>query len=302
MSSDAIANDAIPKCVPPDFNPRKPTIEFPDLACDCHAHVCGPQTKYPYAVQRIYTPSDCLVADYEHLLDLLGIARAVLVQPSFYGADNAAMLAAMRAARRPMRGVAVIDDDVADRELEALHAAGIRGVRFNIVDLAHGKGELPLARIQTIAARIKPLGWHIEFLMHVDECPDLDRKFDELGVDVVFGRLGYVRTDKGLADPGFQALLRLLKAGRAWVKLTGPYRISTVGAPHPDTTLFAHALMDAAPTRVVWGSDWPHVRAAWSIPMPKDADLADLMMEWAPDAALRRQVLVDNAATLYGFD
>jgi 2-pyrone-4,6-dicarboxylate lactonase len=297
-----MAKDTIPKCMPPDFNLRKPTIEFPDLACDCHAHVCGPPTKYPYAAQRIYTPCDCLVADYEHLLDVLGVARAVLVQPSFYGADNGAMLAAMRAARRPMRGVAVVGDDVADRELEALHAAGIRGVRFNIVDLAHGKGELPLARIKTIAARIKPLGWHIEFLMHVDECPDLDRKFDELGVDVVFGHLGYVRTDKGLADPGFQALLRLLKAGRAWVKLTGPYRISTMGAPHPDTTPFVHALMDAAPTRVVWGSDWPHVKAAWSVPMPKDADLADLMMEWVPDPALRRQVLVDNAATLYGFD
>src|SRR5262249_44770537 len=185
MSSDPIAERAIPKCMPPDFNPRKPGIEFPDLACDCHAHVCGPETKYTYSSQRIYTPCDCLVSDYEHMLDVLNIGRAVLVQPSFYGSDNAAMLAALRAARRPMRGVAVVHDDVADGELEALHAAGVRGVRFNIVDLAQGKGELPVGRIRAIAARIKSFGWHIEFLMHVDEFPDVDRTFDSLGIDVV---------------------------------------------------------------------------------------------------------------------
>jgi 2-pyrone-4,6-dicarboxylate lactonase len=302
MSSDAIAKDAIPECMPPDFRPRKPTIEFPDLACDCHAHVCGPAKIYGYTAQRIYTPCDCLVEDYEHLLDVLGVARAVLVQPSFYGADNGAMLAAMRAARRPMRGVAVVGDDVTDAELETLHAAGIRGVRFNVVDLAQGKGELPIATIRAIAARIKPFGWHIEFLMHVDEIPDLDRTLGALGVDIVFGHLGYVRTDKGLADPGFQSLLRLLRTGRAWVKLTAPYRISTQGPPHPDTTPFARALLAAAPTRLVWGTDWPHVKAAWSIPMPKDAELAELLTEWIPDAGLRRQVLVDNAAALYGFD
>jgi predicted TIM-barrel fold metal-dependent hydrolase len=138
--------------------------------------------------------------------------------------------------------------------------------------------------------------------MHVDECPDLDRTFADFPVDVVFGHLGYVRTDKGVGDTGFQALLRLLKSGRAWVKLTGPYRISTLDAPHPDTTAFAHALLAAEPTRLVWGSDWPHVKGEWSIPMPNDADLADLLQTWIPDANLRKQVLVDNAARLYGFD
>jgi 2-pyrone-4,6-dicarboxylate lactonase len=296
-----MTSDAIPRCMPPDFKPRKPTIEFPPLACDCHAHVCGPENTYGYTAQRIYTPCDALVTDYEHLLDVLGVARAVLVQPSFYGDDNSAMLAAMRLARCPMRGVAVVKDDVTERELEVLHEAGIRGVRFNIVDVAQRKGELPLARIRNVAERIKPFGWHIEFLMHVDEFPDLDRTFGDFPVDIVFGHLGYVRTDKGLGDPGFQALLRLLKGGRAWVKLTGPYRISTSGVPHADTVAFAHALLAAESTRLVWGSDWPHVKAAWSIPMPKDAALADLLTAWVPDDDLRRQVLVDNAAALYGF-
>jgi len=292
---------AIPRCMPPDFMPRKPDITFPAAAIDCHAHVCGPEKLYDCIAERIYTPCDALVTDYEHLLDVLGIARAVLVQPSFYGADNAAMLAAMRAARRPMRAVAVVKDDVGERALQDLHDAGVRGVRFNVVDIAHGKGELPMDRIRNIARRIAPFGWHIEFLMHVDECPELDRMLGDLPVDVVFGHLGYVRTDKGVGDPGFQALLRLLKGGRAWVKLTAPYRISTAPPPHADTTAFAHALLAAAPARLVWGTDWPHVKASWSIPMPKDADIADLLMTWVPDAALRRQVLVDNAASLYDF-
>jgi predicted TIM-barrel fold metal-dependent hydrolase len=288
--------------MPPDFKPEKPTIEFPPFACDCHAHVCGPETLYGYTAQRIYTPCDTLVTDYEHLLDVLGVARAVLVQPSFYGTDNSAMLAAMQGARRSMRAVAVVSDEINEHELAALDEAGVRGVRFNIVDVANGKGELPHGRIRAIADRIKPFGWHVEFLMHVDEYPDLDRVFSDFPVDVVFGHLGYVRTDKGVGDPGFQSLLRLLKAGRAWVKLTAPYRISTSGAPHSDTTPFAHALLAAEPARLVWGTDWPHVKAAWTIPMPKDADLADLLLEWVPDADLRKQVLVDNAARLYGFD
>jgi 2-pyrone-4,6-dicarboxylate lactonase len=296
-----MASDVIPECMPPDFNPRKPNVEFPPLACDCHAHVCGPARLFGYSPQRIYTPVDCLVTDFEHLLDVLGIARAVLVQPSFYGSDNTAMLAALRSARRPMRGVAVVTSDVTDRELGALHEAGVRGVRFNVVDVAEPKGELPLHNIRRIAERIKSFGWHVEFLMHVDEVPDLDRVFGDFPVDLVFGHLGYVRTDKGVADPGFQALLRLLKTGRAWVKLTGPYRISMTGAPHQDTNNFAQALLDTAPTRLVWGTDWPHVKAHWGIPMSKDADLAELLAVWIPDAERRRQVLVDNPASLYGF-
>jgi 2-pyrone-4,6-dicarboxylate lactonase len=296
-----MTTDAIPECTPPDFNPRKPRLQFPPLACDCHAHICGPQRLFPYAPQRIYTPCDCLPSDYEHLLDVLGVTRAVLVQPSFYGCDNSAMLAAMRSARRPMRGVAVVNDDITERELQDLHEAGIRGVRFNLVDVAEGSGELPLDRIRKIAERIKSFGWHVELLMHVDECPGLDREFDNFPTDVVFGHLGYVRADTGLGDPGFQALLRLLKSGRAWVKLTGPYRISTLAPPHLDTVAFAHALLATSASRLLWGTDWPHVKAAWSIPMPSDGDLADLLSDWVPDADLRRLVLVENPAALYGF-
>jgi len=298
----AVADDDIPVCARPDPAPRAPRFKFPPLACDCHAHNCGPQAVYKYIPERIYSPPDALLADYQAVLRALGCERAVLVQPSFYGRDNSAMLAAMKAAGPAFRGVAVIGDDVSTRELEALHAAGIRGARLNIVDVREGKGVLPMERIATLAKRIAPFGWHIEFLMHVDEYPDLDRKLDGLPVECAFGHLGYVRTTKGPATPGFQALLRLLRDGRAWVKLTGPYRISPQTMPHADTNAFAHALLEAAPERVVWGTDWPHVMVRWTIPMPNDGALADLLDAWIPDAAVRERVLARNPARLYGWD
>jgi 2-pyrone-4,6-dicarboxylate lactonase len=290
-----------PRCAQPDPAPHPPRTPFPPLACDCHAHICGPQATYGYISERIYTPPDALLPAYRHLLNVLGCGRAVLVQPSFHGADNRAMLAAMGEAGGNFRGVAVLADDASERDIAALHAAGVRGARLNIVDVKTGKGELPLARIERLADRIKPFGWHIEFLMHVDEFPELDRMLARPPVDCVFGHLGYVRADKGVQTPGFQALLRLLRAGRAWVKLTGPYRISTGPLPHVDTQPFADALVAAAPDRLVWGSDWPHVKTEWTIPLPNDGDLADLLARWVPDADVRTRVLVDNPARLYGF-
>jgi 2-pyrone-4,6-dicarboxylate lactonase len=301
MSMSASNPTEAPPCAPPDPAPRPPRSKFPPLACDCHAHICGPQGTYGYIAERIYTPPDALLTAYYRLLATLGCERAVLVQPSFHGTDNRAMLAAMQAAGATFRGVAVLGDDAGEREITALHEAGVRGARLNIVDVKTGKGELPLAHIERLADRIKAFGWHIEFLMHVDEFPDLDRVLARLPVDCVFGHLGYVRADKGTATPGFQALLRLLRAGRAWVKLTGPYRISTGPLPHADTHAFAHALVAAAPDRLVWGSDWPHVKTEWTIPMPNDGELADLLEAWVPDEELRKRVLVDNPARLYGF-
>jgi 2-pyrone-4,6-dicarboxylate lactonase len=297
----AIADKDIPVCAPPDPAPRAPKFAFPPLACDCHAHICGPQATYEYIPERIYTPPDALLADYRRLLGALGCARAVLVQPSFYGTDNSAMLAAMKAAGPAFRGVAVIGDDATAHDLEQMHAAGIRGARLNIVDLRDGKGQLPVERIERLADRIAPFGWHIEFLMHVDEFPTLDRILDALPVHVVFGHLGYVRSEKGTAVQGFQALLRLLRSGRAWVKFTGPYRISSRTLPHSDTNEFAHMLLAAAPDRIVWGTDWPHVMTKWTIPMPNDGALADLLGDWIPDPAMRNRVLADNPASLYGW-
>jgi predicted TIM-barrel fold metal-dependent hydrolase len=186
----------VPVCAPPDPHPRTPKFELPPFSCDCHAHICGPQSVYHCIPERIYSPPDALLPEYSRVLAALGCSRAVLVQPSFYGTDNSAMLAGMKTAGQAFRGVAVVADTATARQLEAMHAAGVRGARLNIVDVREGKGQFPIERIESLADRIKPFGWHIEFLMHVDEFPDLDVTLGTLPVDVVFGHLGYVRTEK----------------------------------------------------------------------------------------------------------
>ena len=291
---------AAPPCIAFDANPRAPKVELPPGATDCHAHICGPAARYDYFTERIYTPPDALLADYQKMLATLGVERAVLVQPSVYGTDNSAMLDAMRAGGAKLRGIAVVADDVAASELKRMHDAGVRGVRVNIVDVKdRNAGTLPLAALKKVALKIKPFGWHMEFLMHVDEFPDLDQMLADFPVDTVYGHFGYMRTDHGTRNPGFQALLRMMQAGRAWVKLTGPYRISVQPMPHTDTNAYAHSLLRAAPAQVVWGSDWPHVMVKGA--MPNDGDLADMLGTSIPDLTLRRQVLVDNPARLYGF-
>jgi predicted TIM-barrel fold metal-dependent hydrolase len=292
--------DPAPLCAAPDPAPRHPKFKLPPLACDSHFHVFGPDSMFPYYPKRIYTPPEAPLSTYLRLLGILGAERAVFIQPSVYGADNRAMLAALAQAGDRFRGVAVVGESVTDSELEKLHAAGVRGVRINVVDVAEAKGVIPMAPLKRMAERIKPLGWHVEFLMHADEFPNLDGLFADFPVDIVLGHLGYMRTDKGMDAPGFQALLRLMRAGRCWVKLTGPSRITTTVMPYPDVTPFAHALIDAAPERVIWGTDWPHVIIKGA--MPNDGDLCDLLLEWVPDEDTRTKVLVHNPARLYGFN
>ena len=288
-----------PPCAAPDFAPRQPQLKVPAGSCDCHAHILGPAARFPYSDERVYTPPDCLLADYRAMLTALGLARAVLVQPSVYGSDNRVLLNALDAMQGAWRGVAVVEPDVSASALQEMHAAGVRGVRVNVVDVQSNKAVLPLKQLRGLAERIAPLGWHMEFLLHVHEFPRLDQQLAGFPVDVVFGHLGYLPTHLGIGDAGFQALLRLLQAGRAWVKLTGPYRISGSKLPYADVAPFAHALLDAAPRQIVWGSDWPHVMVKGA--MPNDGDLMDMLSTWIPDPSIRHQVLVSNPERLYGF-
>jgi 2-pyrone-4,6-dicarboxylate lactonase len=284
----------------PDGNPRTPRIAVPPLACDCHAHVFGPEERYPLIAAALYgAPDRADAAAFRRMLDAVGIGRAVLVQPSAYGTDNRAMLEALAADRRRLRGVAVVPLNVDGRTLEQLHASGVRGVRCNIVDLRSGAGRLPREALLSLAQRVKPFGWHVELLMHVNEFPDLDREFANFPVDVSFGHLGYLPSASGTQDAGFRALLRLVRDGKAWVKLTGPYRLTGQEMPYPEVEPFAQALVEAAPGRLLWGSDWPHVMVKSA--MPNDGGLLDLLTRWIPDEALRRRVLVDNPAALYEF-
>jgi len=291
-----------PLCQAPDPEIRSPQIAFPSGAIDCHAHICGPATKFAYAQERIYTPPDATLENYQALLKMLGIKRAVLVQPSVYGTDNRAMLAALQAYPTQFRGVAVISnqiDQVSDRYLEELHLAGVRGIRCNIVDVADKSAGLPIQMLKALAQRIKPFGWHLELLMHVNEYPHLATVFEHFPVDLVFGHFGYSHAKHGVHDKGFQGLLELMRSGQAWVKMTGPYRICDGNLPYTDMRPLNDAVINANPTRLIWGSDWPHVMVKKQ--MPHDADLCDLLGAWVSDKSLRKTILVDNPCILYDF-
>jgi predicted TIM-barrel fold metal-dependent hydrolase len=289
-------------CPPPDRNPRPPRPRLPPGACDAHAHICGPAAAFPYANERIYTPPDSTLEDYLHLLATLGVDRAVLVQPSVYGTDNSALLDALSRHRSGLRGVAVMKPDIDVSELRALNDAGVRGVRFNLVDHTGERNVVPENIIPALARIIAPLGWHIEFLVNLDEAPRFAEQISGLPVDVVVGHLGYPRSGAGpwSSAASLDNFLRLFETGRCWAKLTGPYRISTApDLPYADVTPLAHRLASVNPERLIWGTDWPHVMN--KKPMPNDGDLTDLIADWLPDAALRERVLVANPAALYDF-
>jgi predicted TIM-barrel fold metal-dependent hydrolase len=290
---------AAPLCAGPDPRPRKPSFTLPPGATDTHFHIFGPMTQYGFSQKRIYTPPDALLADWQRLADTLGVERGVIVQPSVYGADNSVTLANLKAMNGKWRAVVVVEDSITDKRLEAMHALGVRGIRFNVVDVAAEQGVLPMKRVRHIAERIAPLGWHVQFLMHVDDYPDLEKMFDGFPTDIVIDHFGYMKAAKGTQHPNFQAFLRLMKGGRCWCKFTGAYRISAHDMPYPDVTPLAHAIIEANPDRVVWGSDWPHAKHDGA--MPNDGEMCDRLLEWVPDTVIRNKVLAANPATLYGF-
>ncbi len=300
--SGSIARGEAPYCAPPDPELRAPKVRLPALACDVHAHICGPGRQFAYARERIYTPPDALVPDYAKLLRTLGCERAVLVQPSVYGTDNTVLLAALQALRAEgidCRGVAVIDRTIEDGDLRRLHDAGIRGIRFNLVDVANPQVALPVEAMRTLCTRVAALGWHAELLVHVDDHPDLDMIFDNWPVDIVIGHLGYCRLGQGRQCDGFKAMLRLARDGRCWIKMTAPYRISSSDPPYPEAGEFARALVESVPQRLIWGTDWPHVMVTKK--MPNDADLCDLFAGWVVDDEERRAMMATNAGELYRF-
>lgn len=280
---------------------QPPRTVLPAGACDCHMHVYD--GRYPAVPGAKLLPPDATVADYRRLQQRTGTRRTVLVTPSTYGTDNRCMLdglAALRGATgEEARGVAVVDMATADAELERLHALGVRGIRLNLSQgVSNAAGELlPLAR------RIAPLGWHVQLLMAPDLLATLAPVLQALPVPAVFDHLG--RIPPGLAGrhPAHSLLLDLLGAGRAWVKLSGGYIVSERHAvDDPALHALARSYLDAAPERVVWGSDWPHATASAGVqPMPDDALQLDVLAGWARNAGTLRHVLVDNPEALYGF-
>lgn len=274
----------------------QPSFRLPPGSCDCHAHILGPQTRYAYDPKRRYTPPDALLADYIRMLTVLGVKRAVLVQPSAYMTDNSAMLDALHESPLPMRGVAAVDPSVSDAELERMHAVGVRALRVNFrVDNGVGSDAIP-----SLASRIAPLGWHLQLRIMSENYADVRRMLDgSLPVDIVVDHIGQVPVEQGLGGKEFQALLALVRTGRVWVKLSAPMRMSRQELPYADVTPFVRELVAAAPGQMLWATDWPHTTITTR--MPDDGALADLLLDWIPDEATRLRVLVDNPAKRYGF-
>lgn len=292
-----IGESYIPVCAPADPDPHPPRFTPPPGSCDCHAHVFGPVERYPFTRHRTYTPPPASLDDYRHMLATLGLSRGVIVQPSVYGTDNRATLDAVRAGGENFRGIVVIDETLDDREMERMHAAGVRGVRINLLF----KSGIEVSDVKRLAERIAPFGWHLQMLVDVSEFADLRATLGSLPVDVVFDHLGHMPTSIGVDHPGFQEMLSLLADGRAWAKISGAYRITAgTAVPYPDVAPYARAIIAANPERVVWASDWPHPYV--NIPMPNDGDLLDLLDEWTPDAAARDRILAENPKRLYGFE
>jgi 2-pyrone-4,6-dicarboxylate lactonase len=284
-------------CMPPDPNLRRPRFTPPAKACDAHCHVFGPAAVFPYADDRTYTPPDAPKEKLAELHAMLGIERAVIVQASCHGADNRATLDAIASSGGRYRGVAIVDDSFDDRQAEQLHAGGIRGVRFNFVKHLGGVPDLDV--FHRTLDRITPLGWHLVLHMDAGDLLEFHDMLDGLKLPFIIDHMGRVKAGAGLDQPPFLALLELMKHDNAWVKVCGSERVSTAGPPFTDSAPFAAALVEAAPDRVLWGTDWPHPNIAKD--MPNDADLVDLIPLFAPDPDQQRRLLVDNPERLYDF-
>ncbi len=282
-------------CQAPDPDVRAPKDKTPPGATDTHFHLFGPASRYPYAEGREYTPPDATPEAARHVFDTLGIERVVVIQPSVHGTDNRCQLERGAEIGLPMRAIVVASRETSDRDLARMQEQGACGMRFI---LAHAGG-LPPADLEFYADRMKEIGWHIQLMVKPHQLVELAPRLAKLSCVMVIDHMGMVRPADGLQQPAFRALLDLLKADHCWAKITGAYRLSEQGPGYPDLIPFARALVDAAPARVVWGSDWPH--AAFKGRMPNTTDLLDLLGSWIPDAAMRQRILSDNPAALYGF-
>ncbi len=278
----------------------------PPNSCDCHVHVIGPKGRFPLPATRRYTPSDATAAELAAMLKRLGMTRVVIIQPSFYGTDNACTLDGMHQVGNA-RGVAVLPAQVPKAELDALHKQGIRGIRINIATV----GGAPLEEIKTKVAAAAKLaeahGWHVQLFVAADVIEPITPVLRALPVDSVIDHFGLIAP--GTAGGPLRALQGLLESGKTWVKISGAYRIDN-NPQNPLIDPLARALCKANPERIVWGSDWPHT-PPHTIQKPLDQEspfqnvdtlgLRDLLPRWLEDDALISRVLVSNPAKLYGF-
>ena len=286
-------------------------FDVPAGACDCHTHIFGDSRRFPFAPERVYTPERASIEEMRRLQRALHLNSVVIVQPSVYGSDNACTLDAIKQLGAGARGVAVIDDKTSDTALDEMGRAGIRGIRINLETAGQTDPAVGGQRLRAAIGRVKDRNWHIQIYTRLSVIAGLTGQVSASPVPIVFDHFGGAQASLGIGQPGFDALVKLVRTGNAYVKISGSYRSSTQGPDYSDAAPFARALIAANPQRILWGTDWPHPDSS-QVAGRKATDIAPLLQiddgrvfnqlaVWAPEAAQRKIILVDNPARLYGF-
>jgi predicted TIM-barrel fold metal-dependent hydrolase len=286
-------------------------FDIPAGACDCHTHIHGDVEKFPFFAGRVYTPEPASPEEMAALHKTLHMQRVVIVTPSVYGTDNSATRFGMKARGADARGVAVIDDKTPESDLDAMQQDGFRGIRLNLATGGVNDPNVARQRFSAAVDRIKARGWHVQIYTNLPVITGIKDLVAASVVPVVFDHFGGAQTALGMEQPGFADLVELVKSGKAYVKISGAYRASKLAPDYQDAAPFAKALIAANGDRIVWGTDWPHPdsvtppgkKATDVTPLLQidDGRLLNQLVVWAPDAATRKKILVDNPVRLYGF-
>ena len=286
-------------------------FEVPAGACDSHTHIHPDPEKFPMFSGRVYTPELASPEEMSALHKALHMERVVIVTPSIYGTDNSATLFGMKARGATARGVAVIDDKTSESDLDAMGQAGIRGIRLNLATGGVNDPNAGRQRFQAAVDRMKARGWHIQLYTSLAMISAIKELVAAAPMPIVFDHFGGAQAALGVEQSGFVDLLELVKSGKAYVKISGAYRASKLGPDYPDATPLAQALIATNEDRIVWGTDWPHpdsvtpagkqITDVTPLFQIDDGRLLNQLPVWAPDAATRKKILVDNPARLYGF-
>jgi len=285
--------------IPNSTGSERPKLKAPVNAADCHMHIYD-GARFPPLRPQSRMQDNATVADYRLLQERIGTSRVVVVSPAVYATDNQVTIDALAQLGRSARGVAVVDPTISDAELKVYADAGVRGIRFTQFDPRTAVTTVEM--IEPLARRMNELGWHIQVHMRGDQIAAAADLWQRIPCPMVFDHMGRPAPSAGVADPAFAIIRSLIDKGRTWVKVSGAYLNTQIGPPdYADATKVAQAYIEAAPERVVWGSDWPHPTEAMA-EKPDDAMLFDLLAGWAPDEATRRKILVENPEALYGFE
>ncbi|SFI77248.1 amidohydrolase family protein [Bradyrhizobium sp. Gha] len=302
--TDKIYARAAQPATPIDF-------DVPAHACDCHTHIHGDVEQFPFFAGRVYTPGPASPEEMAALHRALHIERVVIVTPSIYGTDNSASLFGMKVRGATARGVAVIDDDTTEAQLDAMHADGFRGIRINLATDGVSNPDVGRARFTAAVERMTARGWHVQLYTTLSMISAIKDLVLASPVPAVFDHFGGLDAALGLEQSGFSDLVALVRSGKAYVKISGAYRSSTLAPDYQDMVPYARALIAANPDRIVWGTDWPHPDSAQVAGRTAtdlapfhaidDGRLLNQLPLWAPDEEVRRKILADNPARLYGF-